>query len=342
MRRSSSPLATASFLALATAALVLGTVSPTLAAFTAGAESAGNSVTAAADFRAPQVTALAIGKAAGGATGFVKQGGGYFVYANVAADTGKPASGIASVTADVSGVTTGATAIPLTAGSFSAGGVTYGYRSAALTANAVLAAGAKAFSVTATDNASNANSANGSVTVDNTAPAAADVQTANAGSNGLAEQGDSLLLTFSEPVEPESILAGWSGTATPVVVRLVDNGLFGLPLGNDAVQVFNAANSAALPLGAVDLGRSDYVAGLLGGNIRFGGSGTASTMTMSGNTVTVVLGTYNATVIVDPMRTTAAGNGTATWTPTATPYDRASNAMSTASASESGGADREF
>lgn len=341
MRRSRK-LASASLLALATATFVLVAVSPTLAAFSARGENSGNVVTAASDFRPPQVTAVAIGKSAGGASGFVKPGGTYFVYANVAADTGKPASGIASVSADAASVTAGATAVPLLAGPFSAGGVSYGYRSAALTANAALTAGAKAFSVTATDNASNASTASGSVTADSTPPSAADVQTANAGANGLAEQGDSLLLNFSEPVEPESILAGWNGGATAVVVRLIDNGLLALPLGNDAAQIYNAANTTALPLGTVDLGRGDYVAGLLGGNVRFGASGTASTMTMSGSAVTVVLGSYNATAIVDPFRTTAGGNGTATWAPVATPFDRAANAMSTAAASESGGADREL
>lgn len=328
--------------ALVTAALLFGAVAPAFAAFSASAESSGNVVTAASDFRAPQVTGLVIGKSAGGTSGFVKQGDSYFVYANVAADTGKPASGIAGVTADARNITIGATAVPLIAGSYSAGGVTYGYRSATLSAEAVLAAGSKAFTVTATDNASNADSANGSVTVDNTPPAAADVQSTNVGANGLAEQGDSLLLSFNEPVEPESILAGWSGAATPVVVRLIDNGLLALPLGNDAVQIYNATNTTALPLGTVDLGRGDYVAGLLGGNVRFGAGGTASTMTMSGNTITVVLGTYNATLIIDPARATAGSNGTMSWTPVATPFDRAANAMSTTTAGESGSADREF
>jgi hypothetical protein len=141
---------------------------------------------------------------------------------------------------------------------------------------------------------------------------------------------------------PCGVLAGWTGAATSVVARINDNGLLGLPLGNDSVQIWNAANSTVLPLGTVDLGRSDYVAGLLGGSVRFGASGTASTMTMSANTVTIVFGTYNATPILDPARTTAGGNGTATWTPVATPYDRAENATSVATASESGAADREF
>ena len=323
-------------------AIGFGAITPSFASFSSRADSPGNSVTAASDFRAPQVTAVALAKASGGTPGFVKQGSGYFVYANVAADTGNPASGTASVTADAGNFTTGATTVSLVAGSYSAGGVSYNYRSASLLANASLTQGAKSLTVTATDKALNSVSLAGSATVDNTAPAAADVQTTNVGTNGLAEAGDSLVLSFSEPIEPASILAGWSGAATSVVVRINDNGLLGLPIGNDSVQVWNAANSAALPLGTVDLGRSDYVAGLLGGSVRFGASGTASTMTMSGNTVTIVLGTYNATLIVDPARTTAGANGTASWTPVAGPYDRAENAISTAPVTESGTADKEF
>jgi hypothetical protein len=342
VRRSRRLRAVLAAAAIAAAALVA--VPVTFAAFSSSTESGGNSVVAANDFRAPQVTAGVLGKSVGGAAGFVKQGGEYFVYANVAADTGNPASGIAGVKANVASVTAGATAVTLAAGSFTAGGVSYGYRSAALGADAVLAAGAKGFTVTATDNAANANTFTGSVTVDNTAPKASDVQTTNVagGTNGLAELGDSLILSFSEPIEPESILAGWSGTATNVVVRINDNVLLGLPTGNDTLQIYNAANTTALPLGAVDLGRSDYVGGLLGGNVRFGASGTPSTMSMSGNVLTVVFGTYNATIIIDPARGTAAGTGTAVWTPVATPYDRAANAMSTTAATESGPADKEF
>jgi hypothetical protein len=328
--------------AVVVAAIGLGAITPSFASFSSRADSPGNTVTAASDFRAPQVTAVALGKASGGTPGFVKQGGSYFIYANVAADTGNPASGTASVTVDASNFTTGATAVALAAGSYSAAGVSYNYRSASLLANPSLTQGAKSFTLTATDKALNAASLAGSATVDNTLPTAADVQTTNVGTNGLAEAGDSLVLTFSEPIEPATILAGWNGAATSVVVRINDNGLLGLPVGNDSVQVWNAANSAVLPLGTIDLGRSDYVTGLLGGSVRFGASGTASTMTMSGNVVTIVLGTYNATPILDPARTTAGGNGTATWTPVATPYDRAENTMSTAAASESGAADREF
>ena len=56
-----------------------------------------------------------IGKTVGGVTGFIRQGGTYYVYATVATDTGNPASGIASVKANVEGVTTGQTAVALVA-----------------------------------------------------------------------------------------------------------------------------------------------------------------------------------------------------------------------------------
>lgn len=324
------------------AAAVVSTIDVALAAFGSQAANGGNSVTAAPDYRAPVVSATAVGKTVGGATGFVRQGGGYHVYANVAADTGSPASGIASVRADAGTLTAGATAVALVAGSYSADGVSYGYRSAAQIANAVLAEGARSFTVTATDGAANSGVRTSSATVDNTAPTAADVQTTNVGggANGLAEQGDTLRMTFSEPIEPQSVKAGWDGTATSAVVRLADSALLGL--GADAVQIFDATNTTALPLGAIQLGRSDYIGIGLSGNVRFGATGTPSTLTLAGDTLVATLGTYNATVLVDPIRTAAGGSGTMIWTPVATPYDRAQNVLSTAAASESGPADRDF
>ena len=122
---------------------------------------------------------------------------------------------------------------------------------------------------------------------------------------------------------------------------MVDNGILGLPTGNDELFVYNAANTATLPFGAVNMGRGDYVAGLLGDSINFGAGGTKTTMVMSGNTVTITLGTEAAEgLLVGP--TTAAAAGTMVWTPVATPYDRAGNVMSTAAATESGAADKDF
>jgi len=319
--------------AAAVAALLLGTA--TLARpsvwgnFTATTANAGNSITAASDFRAPTVSASVLTKTAGGTVGQIKKGGTYYVYAN-ASDTGNPASGVATVTANVSTITSGSTAVALSAGSFTAGGVAYGYRSASLTAGSSLAAGSYSYSLTATDVAGNSRTQSGySVVVDNTAPSGTDVQTVNGGTtNGLAEVGDKISFSFSKAIDPSSILAGWNGSSTSVVFRLNN----GAGSNNDTVTIYNAANATQLPLGSVNLGRADYSSA----NITFGATGTASSMAMSGNTVTITLGTQSAAA------TTAAATGTMSWTPSASATDPAGNATATTVVTESGTADKEF
>jgi hypothetical protein len=322
------------------AAIALIAIPAALGAFGAKTQNEGDIVTAAADFTPPAITAKVVAKSLGGLTGFVRKGGGYFVYANVATDTGSPASGLSAVKANAAEFTTGQSAVTLAAGTFTAGGVSYNFRSTELTANATTE-GSKPYTVTATDVAGNANTVNGTAAIDSVIPTAADVQTTNGagGTNGLAQTGDTITFTFSEPIDPQSVQAGWSGASTAVVVRLMDNGVLGLSTGNDELLVYNAANNAQLPLGAVNLGRGDYVAGLLGGFVSFGATGTASSMVMSGNTITITFGTQLG-ITVGP--TTAAGTGTMVWTPVATPYDRAGNVMSTAAASQSGGAKKAF
>jgi hypothetical protein len=297
--------------------------------FTATTSNAGNLITAATDFRAPTASAAVIGKTAGGTVGQIKKAGTYYVYANVS-DTGNPASGVSTVTANVSSITSGATAVALVAGSYTAGGVSYKYRSAAQTAGTGLAAGSYSFSLTATDAAGNAGTQSGySVTVDNTVPTGTDVQTTNGGATaGLAEAGDKITFSFSEALDPNSILSGWSGAATNVVVRLND----GNGSGNDTVTVFNAANTTQLPLGSVNLGRADYTSS----SITFGATGTASSMTMSSSTITITLGTQSAAA------TTAGATGTMTWTPSSSATDAAGNGVSTTTVTESGTVDREF
>jgi hypothetical protein len=297
--------------------------------FTAKAPNAGNSITAAADFRAPTASASALAKTAGGTIGQIKKGGTYYVYANVS-DTGNPASGVAAVTADVSAITAGSTAVALSAGSFTAGGVSYGYRSASLTAATSLAAGSYSYSLTTTDVAGNSKTQSGyGVVVDNTVPAGSSIQTTNGGATaGRADAGDTISFAYSKAIDPNSILSAWSGGSTSVVLRLNN----GAGSANDTVTIYNAANSTQLPLGSVNLGRADYTTA----NITFGATGTASAMAMSGNTITITLGTQSAAA------TTAAATGTMTWTPSASATDPAGNATATTVVTESGTADKEF
>jgi hypothetical protein len=299
------------------------------AVFTATSSSPGNKVTSAADWDPPTASSSVIGKTQGGIPGFIHQGGTYNVYSNVT-DAGNPASGVASVTGNLATITTGQSAAPLALGSFAIGGQSYSYRTANLTANATLAAGTYSYSLTSTDKGGYAHTQSGyTVTVDNTVPSASDIQTTNKSGNtaGKPEIGDTVIFTFSEQIDPNSVLAGWSGASTSVVTRIDNN----TPT-NDRLAIYNAANTTQLPLGTVNLGRTDYVSA----NTTFGASGTASTMTQSGAVITIVLGTASSGL------STAASTGAMIWSPSATATDRAGNAESTTTKTETGTADKDF
>ena len=314
-----------------------------LASFGDNSVHAHSSFGAAPDWVAPQVSSTTIAKTIGYLAGSIKQGGTYYVYANVT-DTGNPPSGIAVAgeTADVSIVTPAGSVVPLVAGSYSVGGVAYNHRSAALVATTPLSAGSKQYSVTSLDMAGNSRTQTGyTVTVDNTAPTASNVQTTNVagGTAGRAQLGDTVTFTYSEQIDPQSILAGWTGSSTNVVVRLLDGGCTLILCSDDGVTVWNAANGSQLPLGSIDLNRSDYHGGGLIGTaspLTFGAGGTASTMVQSGSAITITLGTASATA------DTAGGSGTMNWTPSTTAYDAAGNTASSTSINESGAGDREF
>lgn len=159
--------------------------------------------------------------------------------------------------------------------------------------------------------------------VDNTPPTGTDVQATNA-SGGTAARpgaGDVIAYTFSEPLKPSSVLAGWTGAATTVTVRLTN----GTP---DTFSIYNAANTALLPLGSFSSGKN-YAAATR----RF----SNSTMTMSGSTITVTLGTPTGAV------TTASGTSTLSWVlPVTTVTDLAGNPLTAGTITEGGAADVDF
>jgi hypothetical protein len=177
------------------------------------------------------------------------------------------------------------------------------------------------------DASANLSSFAATAVADKAAPVATDVQTTNVGGGTLGhpELGDTITLTYSETIGPSSILAGWTGTSQSVVVRIGD-------LNPDVLTVWNAANSAQLPLGSVSLGRNDYVAA----NRTFGASGTASTMVQSGSAITITLGTASGAT------GTAAATGTMAWTPSATATDPAGNTCSVTARNETGAADKDL
>lgn len=301
-----------------------------LARLTSTATLGSNTLTTAASFDtvAPTVSATVVAKTGQYFAGFVKQAGTYLVYAN-ATDGGAVPTGIATIRANVSTITTGQTAVALVAGSYTVEGVTYGYRSASLTATTPLTAGSKTYSITSTDNNANQRVQSGfTATVDNTAPTATDIQTANGGATvGRIELGDRIVYTFSEVIDPQSILANWTGTSTNVVVRFTNNA------SADTFAIWNGTNTTQLALGSVNTNRN-----FVGGATTAGASGTASTMVLdtTNKTITITLGTVSGTL------RTVATSGASTWTPSAGAFDRAGVVMSTTPVTETGTADADF
>jgi prepilin-type N-terminal cleavage/methylation domain-containing protein len=113
------------------------------------------------------------------------------------------------------------------------------------------------------------------------------------GTVGLAEEGDTITFTTSKPVDPSSVLAGWDGRPTLVTVSLWGGSdSFTHANGNDIVQI--AENSyQPIGLGTIELNDNGYFDGTYtGGALEWGLFGDQSTMSQSGNTITVVLGSY--------------------------------------------------
>jgi hypothetical protein len=155
-----------------------------------------------------------------------------------------------------------------------------------------------------------------SFNIDNTHPTAVNFTTTNGGSNfNRLEQGDTFTLTYSENMLPASIIAGWNGATTlDVVVRVTNNS------GNDTLTVYNDTNSTLLKLGTVELQRS-YVGQ---SSTTFGASGTHSTLTMSGSSFTIALGTWDGSGTMNTV-----SNGNVRWDPDTSATDLAGNTAST-------------
>jgi hypothetical protein len=156
-------------------------------------------------------------------------------------------------------------------------------------------------------------------TKDTVAPTASDIQTTNVGGGtiGRMDTGDTVVYTFSEAMDPNSLLAGWNGSSTSVTVAESNSG------GNDTFSITG-----------VNDGTVNMHANYISGNISF----TSSTLVMSGATMTATLGTCsNASKLIT--NSTAANM---TWAPTGSAKDLAGNTVSTASHTESGALDVDF
>ena len=156
-------------------------------------------------------------------------------------------------------------------------------------------------------------------TKDTIAPTATDIQATNktGGTAGRMETGDQITYTFSEQMNPASLLTGWTGASTTVTISVTNSGTadtFAIASANYGTVTTNA----------------DYV----GASITW----TGSSMTQSGATVTITLGT---TTGGSSLKTNATAKNMS-WAPSATATDLAGNAMSTTSRTETGALDIDF
>ena len=285
-------------------------IGASFAAFSSSTSNPASSFSAATDWTPPLASATVAQKATGGEPGYVKPGASYYVFAEVE-DHGNPPAGVTTVT-----VTGLGTTLVLLPGSYTAFGVTYNYRTT-LQSLGLPSAGAYNYSITSTDAATPPNSGTqttiGSLLVESTPPAASAFRASNgASSAGNPQENDLVAFTFSEPIDPQTILNGWLGGNQSVVVRINDS------VNNDTLSIWNASNNAQLPLGSVQL-KGNYV----GANRTYGATATASTMIRNGTTITITLGTASGAA------NTVSSSNAPVWSPSASATDRAGNTMPT-------------
>ena len=245
--------------------------------------------------------------------GYVKQGGSYYVYASVS----DAASGVSTVTGNVTNITTGTTATSLTTtgGPWTVAGTSYNYRSSALTASNPLTAGTKTYTVSASDVAGNSTTTpNQNVTVDNTAPAPSAFSLANGDQLGRIDIDDSFTVSYNSVVNPSTICTGLTDSNNVTGVTIVLNG----NSGSD--DTLNAPGSPC----------SNFFSSV---NLKSSYYNTSSTRTLtttfswsgSTNSVTVTITALSTTT----SRSTNVPADAPTYTPKSSILDPAGNAMGT-------------
>jgi hypothetical protein len=145
------------------------------------------------------------------------------------------------------------------------------------------------------------------------APTATSIAAANKGGAGTTAgklgSGDTITFTFSESIDPASILSGWSGASTAVRVRFADAS------SNDTLTVQDSGGGTTVKLGTVTTG----------GNYVTANANVTSTMARSadGKSVVVTLGTPTSVSLL------AVGARNMSWALVAGPKDVAGNALVT-------------
>ncbi|HYH89507.1 MAG TPA: Ig-like domain-containing protein [Solirubrobacteraceae bacterium] len=171
-------------------------------------------------------------------------------------------------------------------------------------------------------------SASTTVFIDNAHPTATNVQTLNGGTQGRIDSGDTMTFTWSEPMAPASIMTGWGGSAQAIRV-FVDNNVSGF--NNDAIHIYHPTTNTRLNItGTYGLRlNANYV----NNDVYLNG-----TMTMTGNNITVTVGSWISGAVNTGVTTSTGLN----WYSSNAATDLAGNTATGNTANESGAADRDF
>ena len=336
---------------IAGAAIAAGPTGFTVTATDKAANATAGSYSVTVDATGPTVSGVAVANTTTNAAGWLRKSGAYAVYANTS-----DLSGISSVRANVTTITSGQTALALSACSSACtvGGVTYAYKSASKTADSTLAEGAVSFTVTATDGVGNTTTANGSDTVDNTAPTASAAAIAPTATNvpGYIAQGATYIVytnaadaggVYSVTASVKNVTTGITALALPPCVSgctigglargyasaaLAANGSLTGTSKTWTVTVTDLAGNAATtasqtvvvdntaPAVAITFPTSSYAGGWLAG------CGTASTADICGTASDASSGV--ATVQVSLRQTSAPG---LYWNPATSSFSSAAEVL---------------
>jgi hypothetical protein len=188
------------------------------------------------------------------------------------------------------------------------------------TTASALTAGTYTVQASQTDSSGNTGTSNANTFVlDTTKPTATRVVGTNkaGGTAGKIEAGDTLTFTWSEAIDPTSVMSGWNGAATNVRVRFTNNS------SNDSIQVYDATGATQLGMGSVTTG----------GNYVSGTTNFTATMALSadGTTITITFGTPTN------VRSTPVTVKSMTWTFSAVVKDVAGNAITAGTWTETDG-----
>ncbi|PFG38280.1 hypothetical protein ATJ97_0753 [Georgenia soli] len=173
--------------------------------------------------------------------------------------------------------------------------------------------------------------------VDNLPLRGLDIQATNGGpAAGRLDAGDTITYTFSQQVNPATILAGWTGGGVDVTLRLRDGNLLGLGNSGDTIDIQLAGST--VNLGSVVL-NGDY---LKKNTATATARMTATTVTVNGTARTVVTVVLLATPSPSGQLRTPTTGAHMVWTPSAAVQSLAGVSSSTAPVTETGTLDKDF